>query len=528
MTFKFRPLTLLVLLLCFTGMASAQVTKYVTDGSSACPGADFADIQSAIDVTNPTGGDTVIVCPGLYEGQVVINHPVILKAEIMADSGFPGDETVNAVISGGSDNPPLYLLRINSRDVTVDGLDLVNSNYNFNDPGPVPLIDPSLILVGVYDSSHVDNVHITNNLLHNACNPNIPNTNSAQGVNWNNASGSIEGNAFFGILTGDMKGRGIWLSTNSASDPETILSQDVVVQNNVFLLLQSYAIGAARMNGVDIIDNDMLTSTGTYGMWFKLSSNFRIMGNDLNGYSNTGIVITQDNPGGVVSTNFMIEGNLFQNKTSNSAALALVPADRILFTGNTIDNLGSDANSSIAAYLGFDIPGYASYIANDNFLCDNFDLEAGMIPIAPGEFAFNPGGLNNAFPGGEAFAGNRGCVVDAVIDVRPGSTTNQINTRAKQLVPIAILTDGDFDACSVDPDLVYVRGALPTRSECKDVDDDGDLDNLLYFRARSFTQKPTTAECDDPDATVELTGITFEGTPVVGSDRVSWLGPDCK
>ena len=50
---------------------------------------------------------------------------------------------------------------------------------------------------------------------------------------------------------------------------------------------------------------------------------------------------------------------------------------------------------------------------------------------------------------------------------------------------------------------------------------------VLHFRARDFA-KPTPVECADPDATILLTGWTFEGGEIEGTDYVNWLGPDCK
>ena len=116
------------------------------------------------------------------------------------------------------------------------------------------------------------------------------------------------------------------------------------------------------------------------------------------------------------------------------------------------------------------------------------------------------------------------------IDLRPGSDDNQVNTRSRMLVPNAILGAADFDATQVDPLTVVARGAQPvaTKTEIGDVDGDGYPDLTLYFRAGDFDPKPTPAECDDPDATLELTGSTLGGVPFAGSDSVRWIGPDCK
>lgn len=116
------------------------------------------------------------------------------------------------------------------------------------------------------------------------------------------------------------------------------------------------------------------------------------------------------------------------------------------------------------------------------------------------------------------------------IDLRPGSTTNQVNTNANQLVPVAILSDPGFDAPS-DVDIASVRAhgaeALQTRFDRSDVDRDGLMDLTVYFRARDF-DKPTQEECDDPAAVFTLTGATYDGFRFIGRDRVDWIGSDCQ
>lgn len=109
------------------------------------------------------------------------------------------------------------------------------------------------------------------------------------------------------------------------------------------------------------------------------------------------------------------------------------------------------------------------------------------------------------------------------IDIKPGSFPNSIYLGANGVIPVAILTTDDFDATSVDPDTVRFGPGqamkVHPKAHLTDVDDDGDLDMVLHF----WTQD-TGIGAGDTEAV--LTGETFDGTPIVGSDSVRIVPPD--
>ncbi len=112
------------------------------------------------------------------------------------------------------------------------------------------------------------------------------------------------------------------------------------------------------------------------------------------------------------------------------------------------------------------------------------------------------------------------------IDVRPNNQQNQINTGAKQLVPVAILGEAGFDpVLEVDVTSVLMRSGRPlsTKFDRSDVNGDGFRDFTLYFRARDI-DNPTASECSDPAAMITLEGNTTDGQSFAGTDRVTWLG----
>jgi len=108
------------------------------------------------------------------------------------------------------------------------------------------------------------------------------------------------------------------------------------------------------------------------------------------------------------------------------------------------------------------------------------------------------------------------------IDVKPRSDPNAVNPRSRGVIPVAILTDDEFDATDVDPLAVHFGpgGAAPERSaQTEDVDGDGDVDLLFRFQTQE-----TGIQCGD--ASASLSGQTYDGVPIEGTDPIVTVG--CK
>lgn len=111
------------------------------------------------------------------------------------------------------------------------------------------------------------------------------------------------------------------------------------------------------------------------------------------------------------------------------------------------------------------------------------------------------------------------------LDIKPGSDPNSIlcgNDRG--VIPVAVLTNADFDATTVDHATVAFEGAgetHTTKGEPKrhevDVDNDGDIDLVFHFSLGD-----TSLNCESTQGT--LTGLTFDGQVLVGSDAVRMIG----
>jgi len=109
------------------------------------------------------------------------------------------------------------------------------------------------------------------------------------------------------------------------------------------------------------------------------------------------------------------------------------------------------------------------------------------------------------------------------IDIVPHKDPNIINLKSDVFVPVAILTEGDFDAEGVDPGSTRFGpgGATAKRYMVKDVDRDGDPDLLLYFKIQR-----TGITCSDTEAT--LSGETYEGQSFTGTDSIQTVGCEHK
>jgi hypothetical protein len=111
--------------------------------------------------------------------------------------------------------------------------------------------------------------------------------------------------------------------------------------------------------------------------------------------------------------------------------------------------------------------------------------------------------------------------ITVAIDIKSGSFPNSINPRSKGVIPVAILTTDTFDATTVDPNTIAFGPdeAFPVHAALKDVDGDGDTDVILHFNTQA-----TGIQCGDTSAS--LTGETFDGQMIEGSDSIKTTG--CK
>jgi hypothetical protein len=110
---------------------------------------------------------------------------------------------------------------------------------------------------------------------------------------------------------------------------------------------------------------------------------------------------------------------------------------------------------------------------------------------------------------------------EVALDFKPRNPRNVINPRSRGRFWLATLSEADFDALQVDPESVALGegGASPDRYRVKDVNRDRLPDLMLRFRTPEVG-----LQCGDTE--VELTGETFAGDSIIGTDKVKTVG--CK
>jgi len=113
--------------------------------------------------------------------------------------------------------------------------------------------------------------------------------------------------------------------------------------------------------------------------------------------------------------------------------------------------------------------------------------------------------------------------IDVDIDVKPGSDTNSINLGSHGVIPVAILSSSTFDATQVDPDTISLGGAgvavrgkgNKSMAHEEDVNGDGLIDLVVHVETEDLDASSFQ------DGSVILTGLTYGGTPIRGSDEIT-------
>lgn len=130
------------------------------------------------------------------------------------------------------------------------------------------------------------------------------------------------------------------------------------------------------------------------------------------------------------------------------------------------------------------------------------------------------GNIDAATYGRSAFELVPETVLSIGIDIKPGSSENPINIRSHGKIPVAVLASPTFDAPNEveRASLLFGRtGTQASLAKCnpdpQDVNADGLPDLICHFYA-------SLAAFQVGDTMGYLTGMTFDGAPIAGSDKV--------
>jgi hypothetical protein len=117
-------------------------------------------------------------------------------------------------------------------------------------------------------------------------------------------------------------------------------------------------------------------------------------------------------------------------------------------------------------------------------------------------------------------------IIGVCVDIKPGSFPNSINLGSQGVVPVAFLTDQYFDAATIDPTTVTLRGEDLTEglvrlrgkkevpmANLEDIDTDGDLDLVVQLETELLAGFELDTNC-------ELGALTYDGFVISGFDTL--------
>jgi hypothetical protein len=119
---------------------------------------------------------------------------------------------------------------------------------------------------------------------------------------------------------------------------------------------------------------------------------------------------------------------------------------------------------------------------------------------------------------------SNGGPIEVQIDIKPGNEQNNINLKSKGVVPVAVLTSGEFVAATIDPATVLFAGVEPIRWKLQDIDDDGDDDLMFHFRTQELELDQNSTEATLTAQTSQMAGLmtvqSIDSSTVSGTDKV--------
>jgi parallel beta-helix repeat protein len=298
-----------ILLTLAVTMVSANITNINTSKT-------FGTIQAAIDDAQTLNGHTIVVDPGTYTENVVVDK----QLTIQSTSGNPADTIVQAA------NSSLDVFHVTANYVTISGFTLTNATgYGLGEPGPIEDY-------GGYGKAGI--------YLHGVTNCMISNNNvtvNARGIKLNASSYNLISNN-----TAPNNDDGIYLI-----DSEYNILMNNTVDSNIYsgITLENW-IGSTRYNTV--VNNTVSNiSGGGAGISLESASNNNLTSNLLISNYAHGIELRGSNNNSITSNDFVEDGLYVWDSYDNTVSDNTINGKPLVYLEAEFDQQVTDAGQVI-------------------------------------------------------------------------------------------------------------------------------------------------------------------------------------
>jgi parallel beta-helix repeat protein len=289
-----------ILLLCFVGTASAK-TWYVDDDG----GANFTRIQDAINNASVIDGDTILVYPGVYCENVVVNKLVTLKGI--------GHPIVDA--SGGGN-----AITLSADGITLEGFNATNSGSSWGGAG-----------IAVISSNN----NITGNTVSNSLYGIYPKSSSNNTLSNNNCSNNEVGIFLRGSNNNKLRGNvmvenGIYIKGGSLRDYTHEIDESNTVNGKPVYYWKDVKGGripdgagqVMLVNCTSVVVENQNLNNASVGMDVAFSSYVTIKNNNCSNNRECGISLQSSNNNSIASNNCSKNDDAISLKDSNNNSIA--------------------------------------------------------------------------------------------------------------------------------------------------------------------------------------------------------------
>jgi len=284
-----RAVCIALLLLLFFQPAAADVTNVRTEQT-------FETIQNAIDNVSTLAGDTLIVASGAYEGNILIDKPLILQGNTTGERPIVTVGNYGDAFSIQADNVTIEGFVITTRSEIGAGISGVTRNSTIRD-NIVYGMENGIRLEYSYNASIIGNTVFGNwqngLLLHssedNTVEGNTFEDNGASGIDLIYSTRNI-------LLLNSVIGNGV---------------DGVMLDSSNGNTLGGNAVSGNTANGVtmqyshqNILAGNTIQDNGVYGLKFYVAGENAVSGNTVAGNADTGLHL-YESMGNVIWNNYL-------------------------------------------------------------------------------------------------------------------------------------------------------------------------------------------------------------------------------